>query len=86
MTPDRSLSSLNAHMNKTVEPTSDGLPMHFLRARIAHGARELALIHRPAKDENPGHAWVFRSGDDRIRTDDPLLAKQVLCQLSYVPE
>jgi hypothetical protein len=56
MTPDRSLSSLNAHMNKTVEPTSDGLPMHFLRARIAHGAPELALIHRPPKDENPGHA------------------------------
>ena len=24
-------------------------------------------------------------GDDRIRTDDPLLAKQVLSQLSYVP-
>src|SRR4051794_17349606 len=25
------------------------------------------------------------SGDDRTRTDDPLLAKQVLYQLSYVP-
>jgi hypothetical protein len=24
-------------------------------------------------------------GDDGIRTHDPLLAKQVLCQLSYVP-
>ncbi len=24
-------------------------------------------------------------GDDRVRTDDPLLAKQVLSQLSYVP-
>jgi hypothetical protein len=24
-------------------------------------------------------------GDDRTRTDDPLLAKQVLYQLSYVP-
>jgi hypothetical protein len=78
MTPDRSLSSLNAHMNKTVEPKSDGSPMHFLRARIAHGAPELPLIHRPPKDEHPGQAWVFRSGDDRIRTDDPLLAKQVL--------
>ncbi len=27
-----------------------------------------------------------RGGDDGIRTHDPLLAKQVLCQLSYVPE
>ena len=25
------------------------------------------------------------SGDDRIRTDDPLVANQVLYQLSYVP-
>jgi hypothetical protein len=25
------------------------------------------------------------SGDDRTRTGDPLLAKQVLYQLSYVP-
>jgi hypothetical protein len=24
-------------------------------------------------------------GDDRVRTDDPLLAKQVLSQLSYAP-
>ena len=27
-----------------------------------------------------------RSGDDGTRTHDPLLAKQVLYQLSYVPE
>ena len=25
-------------------------------------------------------------GDDRIRTGDPLLAKQVLSQLSYIPD
>ena len=24
-------------------------------------------------------------GDERVRTDDPLLAKQVLSQLSYTP-
>ena len=31
--------------------------------------------------------WRLSSsgGDDRTRTDDPLLAKQVLYQLSYVP-
>ena len=28
---------------------------------------------------------VFPGGAGRIRTDDPLLAKQVLCQLSYDP-
>ena len=28
---------------------------------------------------------MFRGGDNQIRTDDPLLAKQVLSQLSYTP-
>jgi hypothetical protein len=28
---------------------------------------------------------VFRPGDGRARTADPLLAKQVLSQLSYIP-
>ena len=27
----------------------------------------------------------YRGGDERVRTDDPLLAKQVLYQLSYTP-
>ena len=27
----------------------------------------------------------YRGGDERVRTDDPLLAKQVLSQLSYTP-
>jgi hypothetical protein len=27
-----------------------------------------------------------KNGDDRVRTDDPLLAKQVLSQLSYAPQ
>ena len=29
--------------------------------------------------------FYLAGGDDRDRTDDPLLAKQVLSQLSYVP-
>jgi hypothetical protein len=29
--------------------------------------------------------WRRPNGDDRTRTDDPLLAKQALSQLSYVP-
>ncbi len=28
---------------------------------------------------------VYKNGADRVRTDDPLLAKQVLSQLSYSP-
>ena len=27
----------------------------------------------------------MNGGDERVRTDDPLLAKQVLSQLSYTP-
>ena len=34
----------------------------------------------------PRSASLFTpGGDDRIRTGDPLLAKQVLSQLSYIP-
>ena len=31
-------------------------------------------------------AFARTGGADRVRTDDPLLAKQVLSQLSYSPE
>jgi hypothetical protein len=34
---------------------------------------------------NSQHIFVF-GGGERDRTDDPLLAKQVLSQLSYTPE
>ena len=30
-------------------------------------------------------AIPWTGGDERVRTDDPLLAKQVLSQLSYTP-
>jgi hypothetical protein len=44
----------------------------------AIGTHQLSV---PAiKPSEPAHG-----GDDRIRTDDPLLAKQVLSQLSYAP-
>ena len=43
------------------------------------GARSNHLSYRPgARDNQSG-------GADRDRTDDPLLAKQVLSQLSYSP-
>ena len=35
-----------------------------------------------------GPSWTLQvtfGGDNRARTDDPLLAKQVLSQLSYTP-
>ena len=40
--------------------------------------------------QRPQHSelWLYRfspGGDDRSRTGDPLLAKQVLSQLSYIP-
>ena len=78
MTPDRSLSSLNAHTDTTVEATSDRYSMNSLRARIAHAAPDKLLIHSDKNGKNPGQAWVFRSGDDGTRTHDFLLAKQVL--------
>ena len=46
-------------------------------ARLASGG---LLPGRAADAARPGS-----NGGDRIRTDDPLLAKQVLCQLSYAP-
>ena len=35
--------------------------------------------------ENGGRYRIVIGGAGRIRTGDPLLAKQVLCQLSYDP-
>ena len=43
------------------------------------GARSNHLSYRP------GVAFLKSGGADRDRTDDPLLAKQVLSQLSYSP-
>ena len=32
-----------------------------------------------------GYPWPLVGGDEQVRTVDPLLAKQVLSQLSYTP-
>ena len=50
----------------------------------------MALVdHVPPKkrtSRNPAGSFGFiKNGDDRDRTDNPLLAKQVLSQLSYAP-
>src|SRR5262249_47717102 len=48
----------------------------------------LALVSKPVRYfawVRPGAFGAGAGGADRIRTDDPLLAKQVLSQLSYSP-
>ncbi len=62
------------------------------QAHIASGAslcagpcRSGRVEDRTTHDTTPESRAAF-GGDDRTRTDDPLLAKQVLYQLSYVPE
>ena len=51
-----------------------------------HQCRFLSLLRdtvQPTQHLNPNQD---RGGGDRTRTDDPLLAKQVLSQLSYTPQ
>jgi hypothetical protein len=48
-----------------------------LRRVLARTGLSLTGTRAPGKHQ--------RSGGDRDRTDDPLLAKQVLSQLSYTP-
>jgi hypothetical protein len=53
------------------------------RAHRYHEALGIAARrHGAYLSTSPG---APRGGDDRARTDDPLLAKQVLSQLSYIP-
>ena len=47
--------------------------------RLRDRDERLLQLRRPAK----GSSGV--GGDEEIRTPDPLLAKEMLCQLSYVP-
>ena len=51
---------------------------HRLRMDNKRPAGGVTVERRPHALENAG-------GDGRIRTDDPLRAKQVLSQLSYIP-
>ena len=47
------------------------------------GARSNHLSYEPI--QLSGSVFPALGGDERDRTDDPLLAKQVLSQLSYTP-
>ena len=53
-------------------------PTQLVRRPSSDTRHQAPVIQTPPPRHHPG-------GDDRVRTDDPLLAKQVLSQLSYVP-
>ncbi len=58
---------------------------------MAYGILEISFFSRPIRlSKCCSHRWHRRrrplpGGDERTRTADPLLAKQVLSQLSYIP-
>ena len=54
-------------------------------ARRPHRTSALSRRHPQPHHGIPAPTLAGRSGGKRIRTDDPLLAKQVLYQLSYAP-
>ena len=51
------------------------------------GVRSNLLSYEPihVTEVLPFPSFHPHGGDERVRTDDPLLAKQVLSQLSYTP-
>jgi hypothetical protein len=59
-------------------PTLSSNPLSVRAHRSSRGARSFSRCGKPLQ---PGAV----GGADRDRTDDPLLAKQVLSQLSYSP-
>ena len=64
------------------------VPQLDLRANYPLGAaRSAGDKHRYLHEKrSPTQSMTFFRGDSRIRTGDPLLAKQVLYQLSYTPK
>jgi hypothetical protein len=63
------------------DPTSTAHPRHA----TAHGPQSAARTTHHS-DNTKWSKWSkWYGGDGRNRTDDPLLAKQVLYQLSYIP-
>ena len=43
------------------------------------------LVSRCVGGSLSSSSWLADGGDEETRTPDPLLAKEMLCQLSYVP-
>ena len=50
-----------------------------------HFSREFGTSYRVATDASPARVATRNGGGERDRTDDLLLAKQALSQLSYTP-
>ena len=57
--------------------------VHFLGSAFLQP--EIEAVTRPLRWSGFGFLTLGQTGDDGIRTHDPLLAGQVLSQLSYTP-
>ena len=67
--------------------TTDSTVVFGLRRRSGFSRISYAVVKEPHESRRTGLAIITFTpgGDDRIRTGDPLLAKQALSQLSYIP-
>jgi len=78
----------NSERTTTPRPTT-GTPNAIARRPFPGDAAQrrnsLLLCDETPNQTQWRHAMETRNGDDRDRTGDPLLAKQVLSQLSYAP-
>lgn len=71
---------LGANIQSTLTPTFAGTKPKMNRNSIFP-----VTTHRQAFTHQASNNLHQNGGDGRNRTDDPLLAKQVLYQLSYIP-
>jgi hypothetical protein len=68
--------------------TQGALPRHMIKPNSGHSAIRTNGSFEASLRGHGGFIVCMQThcgGDDRDRTDDPLLAKQVLSQLSYAP-
>ena len=74
-------------LTKSLIYLSMSMPTDPSLAAVCQRSRSSLSHHRRDAHHNPGIIpWgCGGNGGDRVRTDDPLLAKQVLFQLSYAP-
>ena len=73
--------------NPRIDPTQEPLPRpHPVKIALESDRRFSPKNNRAEKTPPRLTEMAFSGGDDRTRTDNPLLAKQVLSQLSYVPK
>ena len=70
--PSHHRDDANLFFSKDIQPTASALQ----RSKASQGQRPSPVVRRPSSKNG---------GAERDRTADPLLAKQVLSQLSYSP-